>query len=56
MKFLFHVGRYFSLLKMTFARPEKHRMYIKQLFYEIENLGVSSVGIVVMVPYLSGEL
>ena len=26
------------MLKRVFARPEKHRMYIKQLFHEIDNL------------------
>ncbi|KAF0236481.1 MAG: hypothetical protein FD181_2709 [Prolixibacteraceae bacterium] len=56
MKFLFHAGRYFSMIRMVFARPEKHRMYVKQLFYEIENLGVSSVGIVVMVSIFIGGI
>ncbi|HPE77989.1 MAG TPA: ABC transporter permease [Draconibacterium sp.] len=56
MKFFFHVGRYFSMLKMVMSRPEKHRMYLKQLFYEIENLGVNSVGIVVIISIFIGGI
>ena len=49
MGFFFHIGRYFSMLKLVLAKPEKHKMYFKQLIYEIENLGVNSVGIVVII-------
>ena len=56
MKYLFHIGRYFWMLGKVFARPEKHKMYVRQLFQEIENLGVNSVGIVVIISIFIGGI
>ncbi|NQU88585.1 MAG: ABC transporter permease [Mariniphaga sp.] len=56
MKFFFHVGRYFNMLRRVFARPERHRIYIRQLFHEIDNLGVNSVGIVVIISLFIGGI
>ncbi len=56
MKFFFNVGRYFSMLRRVFARPERHRMYIRQLFREIDNLGVNSVGIVIVISVFIGGI
>jgi phospholipid/cholesterol/gamma-HCH transport system permease protein len=56
MNFLFHIGRYFWLLWKVFARPEKHKVYIRQLFNEIEALGVNSVGIVVIISLFIGGI
>ncbi|MCG6188742.1 MlaE family ABC transporter permease [Maribellus maritimus] len=56
MKFFFNVGRYFSMLKRVFARPERHKMYIRQLFREIDNLGVNSVGIVIVISVFIGGI
>ncbi len=56
MGFLFHIGRFFSMLWLVLARPEKHRMYLKQLIYEVENLGVNSVGIVIIISIFIGGI
>ena len=56
MSFFFHVGRYFTMLKRVLARPEKHKMYIRQLFNEIDNLGVNSVGIVIIISIFIGGI
>ncbi len=56
MKFFYHVGRYFMMLKRVFARPERHKMYVRQLFYEIDNLGVNSVGIVIIISVFIGGI
>jgi len=56
MNILFHIGRYFWLLRKIFARPEKHKMYVRQLFYEIEALGIDSIGIVVMISLFIGGI
>ena len=56
MGFFFHVGRYFSMLKRVFARPEKHKMYFRQLFLEIDNLGVNSVWIVLIISVFIGGI
>lgn len=56
MGFFFHIGRYFMMLKNVFSRPEKHRMYIRQLFHEIETLGVNSVGLVIIISLFIGGI
>ncbi len=56
MKFFFNVGRYFMMLKRVFARPERHKMYLRQLFHEIDNLGVNSVGIVIVISIFIGGI
>lgn len=56
MGFFFHIGRYFMMLKNVFSRPEKHRMYIRQLFHEIDTLGVNSVGIVIIISLFIGGI
>jgi phospholipid/cholesterol/gamma-HCH transport system permease protein len=56
MKFFFHVGRYFAMLQKVFARPEKHKMYVRQLFHEIDSLGVNSVGIAIIISIFIGGI
>ncbi|MBT3382752.1 MAG: ABC transporter permease [Prolixibacteraceae bacterium] len=56
MKFFYHVGRYFIMLKRVFARPERHKMYIRQLFHEIDTLGVNSIGIVIIISVFIGGI
>jgi phospholipid/cholesterol/gamma-HCH transport system permease protein len=56
MKFLFHVGRYFWMLGKVFSRPEKHKIYVRQLFHEIDALGINSIGIVVMISLFIGGI
>ena len=56
MNILFHIGRYFWMLSRVFAKPEKHKIYVRQLFHEIEALGTSSVGIVVIISIFIGGI
>lgn len=56
MGFFFHIGRYFSMLGRVFSRPEKHRIYLRQLFHELDSLGVSSVGIVIVISIFIGGI
>ncbi|WP_423129437.1 MlaE family ABC transporter permease [Gaoshiqia sp. Z1-71] len=56
MKFFFHTGRYFSLLGRVFSRPERSRIYLRKLFFEIETLGIDSVGIVVIISVFMGGI
>ncbi len=56
MGFFFHIGRYFTMLRHAFARPERHRMYLRQLFHEIDSLGVNSVGIVIIISIFIGGI
>jgi phospholipid/cholesterol/gamma-HCH transport system permease protein len=54
MKFLFHFGRYLSLLRQAFQRPEKQSIYFRQITVEIQNLGLASVGIVAIISVFMG--
>ena len=54
MKFLFHIGRYCQLMFQVFSWPEKIRMYYRQMMKELENLGINSVGIVVVISTFVG--
>jgi phospholipid/cholesterol/gamma-HCH transport system permease protein len=56
MKFFFHVGRYFYMLHRVFGRPERLRIYLRQLFSEMDGLGVNSVGIVVIISLFIGGI
>jgi phospholipid/cholesterol/gamma-HCH transport system permease protein len=56
MKFFFHAGRYFQLLSRVIRRPEKHKMYFRQLFHEIDSLGVNSVWIVIIISVFIGGI
>lgn len=56
MKFFYHTGRYFSLLFRVFSKPEKHRIYFRRIFEEIENLGINSVGIVTIISLFMGGI
>lgn len=49
-------GRYFTLLLRVFNRPERHSIYLRQLFNEIENLGIKSVGIVAVISVFMGGI
>lgn len=50
------VGRYILLMKRTFARPERLRMYLKQFVKEVDQLGVNSIGIVLLISFFIGAV
>ncbi len=54
LNFLYNVGLYLVFLKRVFSKPEKWRIYIRQFFLELDKLGVSSLGIVVIISVFSG--
>jgi phospholipid/cholesterol/gamma-HCH transport system permease protein len=56
MKFLFHFGRYLSLLRLAFQRPEKQSIYFRQVMVEMDKLGLASVGIVAIISVFMGAV
>lgn len=56
MKFLFHFGRYLSLLRLAFQRPEKQSIYFRQILVEMDKLGMASVGIVAIISVFMGAV
>ncbi len=56
MKLFYHTGRYFALLYRVFSKPERHRIYFRRIFEEIEKLGINSVGIVTIISLFMGGI
>ena len=56
LKFLFHIGRYSGFLRQVFRRPERHSIMFRQLGMEMENLGLNSLGIVVIISVFMGAV
>ena len=53
---LYHIGKYFILMAKVFARPEKGKIYYRQTVREVMNLGINSVGIVVIISTFMGAV
>jgi len=56
MNYFKHIGDYFLLMLKVFARPERHIIYFRQTLKEIENLGLSSIGIVTIISIFMGGI
>jgi len=54
MNLIIHLGRYFLFIVKIFSRPEKTKIWVRQFFKEIQKLGMSSVGIIVLVSLFIG--
>ena len=50
------VGKYIMLMGRTFARPERMHMFFKQYLNEMVQLGVNSIGIVLLISLFSGAV
>lgn len=56
MHFFEQLGKYFLLLGKVFAKPEKHKIYYRQTIRELENLGINSIGIVIIISVFVGAV
>lgn len=54
MKLFFHIGRYFMLIYRVFSKPEKFSVYLRQLIYEINSIGIGSLSIVAIISVFMG--
>lgn len=50
------IGRYVALMGEVFKRPQRHRMFFKELTREIYEQGVGSIWIVVLVSFFLGAV
>ena len=55
-KWLAALGRYLVLMGRTFSRPERYRMFWKQYVKEMAQLGVDSIGIVLLISFFIGAV
>lgn len=56
MKWFFHIGRYYIMMSRVFSKPEKWSIYRKQFIKEVDNLGLGSLGIVVIISIFMGAV
>ncbi|MCL2074776.1 MAG: ABC transporter permease [Marinilabiliaceae bacterium] len=56
MGLFFHFGRYAVFMSRVLRRPEKHKVFFKQLFIEMDLLGIGSVGIVFIISFFIGAV
>jgi len=54
MKPIYHLGRYFLLMKRVFSKPEKFSIYFRQIVYEINSLGTGSLGLIAIISVFMG--
>ncbi len=56
IKALAEVGRYIMLMGRVFSVPERWRMFFRQYYREVEQLGVGSIGIVLLISFFIGAV
>lgn len=50
------LGRYLILMGRTFQKPERMRMFFKEYIKEMSQLGVNSIGIVLLISFFIGAV
>ncbi len=56
MKLFYHIGRYFMLLSKVLKKPQKYRVYLRQIIYEIDSIGISSLSLVAIISVFMGGI
>lgn len=55
-KYLETLGSYLLLMGRTFSKPERMRMFVKEYIKEMAQLGVNSIGIVLLISFFIGAV
>ncbi|MCF8217981.1 MAG: ABC transporter permease [Bacteroidales bacterium] len=53
---LYHLGRYALLIKRAFKKPDRQKVFWRRVLNEIDKLGVSSLGIVLIISVFVGAV
>jgi phospholipid/cholesterol/gamma-HCH transport system permease protein len=56
MHFFTELGRYLLLIKGMFSKPENGRMYWKEFMHQCSEIGIGSLGIVVIISFFMGAV
>lgn len=54
--FFFHLGEYVLLLKKVFKRPEKWKIYWREILHEMTEIGFGSVGLIIIISTFIGAV
>ena len=52
----YYLGEYILLLKKVFKRPEKWRVYWKEIMHEMSEIGVGSIGLMLIISTFIGAV
>lgn len=55
-RFLTFLGRYFILMKRVFTKPDKWSIFNKRVSFELEALGLNSIGIAAIISIFMGAV
>lgn len=55
-KFLYHFGRYVQMLGMALGRPESWRMYYNETMRQMNDIGIGSLVIVILISIFIGAV
>jgi len=50
------IGRYFILMGKVFSRPEKGSIYRRRIIYEMESIGIDSIGLTAIISIFIGAV
>jgi phospholipid/cholesterol/gamma-HCH transport system permease protein len=56
MNFFTHLGRYINMIRGMFTRPENVRMYWKEFMHQCVEIGLGSLGIVIIISIFMGAV
>lgn len=56
MKFLADIGEYVMIIAQAFKRPDKGSVFRQQLFFDLRQLGISSIGVVFIISIFFGTI
>lgn len=56
MKPLYYIGQYFMLMRLVFKKPQKYKVYLRQIIFEMDNIGISSLPIVAIISVFMGGI
>ncbi|GGH04667.1 ABC transporter permease [Sphingobacterium alkalisoli] len=52
----YHFGEYLLLLKKVFKKPEKWKIYRKEILHEMNEIGVGSIGLIIIISTFIGAV
>ena len=56
MKIIKDIGRFILMLKGMFSKPENGKMYLKEFMHQCNDIGIGSLGIVVIISVFIGAV
>jgi len=56
MNFFTELGRYLLMIYRMFSRPENFKMYWKELMHQCSEIGIGSLGIVIIISFFMGAV